>query len=370
MACVSPLHIKWKSNTVPMHLRNIIYRSGNDLMFDVPCGWCLNCRVDRRNWLEDAINYELKTKYKGIASFVTLTYDDIHIHDLTCYSIDNPSMLPVVELNESGSIKYTLKNKHAVDFIKRLRSYVSYHKPHGINPKFKVVYCSEYGGKYQRPHFHFLFLGCDDRFLYNVLQKTWKNGIIDSGPLDNGGIRYVLDYVEKQVHGSAAELMYDKQGLERPVLHYSKGLGKSLILDNLKDILDNDLTYCCGSFNKRRPIPSYYKRLLLQHSKNANKKQVDRLNYISTQISRPKPKSLKEYNALRHELSLAREKKLINKIRYNGSPVDDTYLYHNYRSSSFGQSYQVLVEQAQKLSSLYKNYNCSLQEIEGDKIPF
>lgn len=47
---------------------------------EVPCGWCLNCRVDKQNWITDACEYEWK-KYNYIGAFVTFTYDDIHLYD-------------------------------------------------------------------------------------------------------------------------------------------------------------------------------------------------------------------------------------------------------------------------------------------------
>ena len=54
MACCQPFFIK-----NPNFLRNgDIHKYQKYLQ--VPCGWCLNCRVDRQNWLSDAMTYEQK----------------------------------------------------------------------------------------------------------------------------------------------------------------------------------------------------------------------------------------------------------------------------------------------------------------------
>lgn len=321
---------------IPMELRFRLTRSDTNYpiyYIEVPCGCCLNCKVDRRNWLEDAINYELKKNYNS-CSFTCLTYDDYRINDYIIYDeqIDG-TKVPLV--NKAGKFAYTLNKKDFVDCIKRLRSYIAYHnleEKYGkdvCDSKFKVVYCTEYGGRYERPHAHFLFLGISPKVLDIILPKVWKNGIIDNGELENGGIRYVLDYCEKQVRGKKARYeAYEKYGMEAPSLIYSKGLGKGLILDNLSFIKTHNLEYPCGAAGKTRPIPYYYKQKIFQKSFTFNK-SLKHINYLRSQLCMDKIKSIKEFNNFRHELALKREKHLIEGLRRKGNPAEDYMLFEN-----------------------------------------
>lgn len=67
-----------------------------------------------------------------------------------------------------------------------------------------------------------IFIGCPiDRHL---IYDTWSHGNIDVGNIDNGAIRYVLDYINKNpiFPDSKYELYGD---FEPPFYHFSKGLG-------------------------------------------------------------------------------------------------------------------------------------------------
>lgn len=54
MACAQPFSIP-----NPHYLEYGFYKSYLKYI-EVPCGWCLNCRVDKQNWLTDACYYEQK----------------------------------------------------------------------------------------------------------------------------------------------------------------------------------------------------------------------------------------------------------------------------------------------------------------------
>lgn len=324
---------RYSNGYIPFYIRNQLVRVGSRYYIKCPCGVCINCKVDRRNWLEDAINYELKKNYKT-ASFVCLTYDNYHIQHLLLKQEDISGNTILFQSNEN-SVQYTLRKKDYIDAIKRLRSYIAYNnceKKYGkdiCDRKFKVIYCTEYGGQYNRPHAHFIFMGLSPEVLEILLPKVWKNGIIDIGTLRPGGIRYVLDYCEKQVRGKKARYnTYEKYGLEAPSLIYSKGLGKGLILDNLAFIKSHNLEYPCGASGKTRPIPSYYRQKIFQ-VKNTFKKQLDNVNYQRSQRKMEKIKSLNEFNQFRHDLAMQRAKTLINRSRIKGSPQEDYYLFDN-----------------------------------------
>ena len=63
MACCNPWFKKFK------------YSNGYDRLFQIPCGYCLNCRKDKQQYLIDRAEYEYKKRL--CASFVTFT-NQIH----------------------------------------------------------------------------------------------------------------------------------------------------------------------------------------------------------------------------------------------------------------------------------------------------
>lgn len=78
------------------------------------------------------------------------------------------------------------------------------------------------GDDTHRPHYHLIFIGCpqDRKLIYD----TWQYGNIDVGNIDNGAIRYVLDYINKDPIFSDSK--YELYGdFEPPFYHFSKGLG-------------------------------------------------------------------------------------------------------------------------------------------------
>ena len=76
MSCIHPITITNKYITR-------LFKAGkfqtNSLT--VPCGKCLNCRIQKESTLTFLANKELRYMYRNNqgSSFVTLTYDDNHI---------------------------------------------------------------------------------------------------------------------------------------------------------------------------------------------------------------------------------------------------------------------------------------------------
>lgn len=224
----------------------------------VPCGWCLNCRKDRQNYFIDRAEYEYKTRLTG--AFVTFTYDQLHLLD-ECLVKDGFGH-PIVE--KDGRYRATLRFDHLEHFIDSIRKYVLRHTEiQGVlcQPDFSYMYVGEYGDVFGRPHYHVLFFGLDFAFCEKIIFSRWTRGFIDVLPILEGGIKYVTKYMDKQSHGALAKEQFDFKGLARPKLRCSRGFGKGLLLDNLKDIVEHDYTYACGK-GLRRPISQYWKMLL------------------------------------------------------------------------------------------------------------
>lgn len=220
----------------------------------VGCGSCPACQELKRNSLSNRLALEEhRAKY---CSFVTLTYDEVHlpIVDTSClfsasdnevvnlqqnYDFNEDFSTPVVvnteELRNSvllynkhrafykanfsvnRNVTYednqvaVLVNRHLQLFIKRFRKYVS----KKYNEKIRYYAVGEYGVQSLRPHWHILFFYSSSqlaRDFENVLQlgtksrpiqtplflrSLWKFGYIDSKQTDGKAYFYVSSYVNK-----------------------------------------------------------------------------------------------------------------------------------------------------------------------------
>lgn len=193
----------------------------------VPCGWCLQCRIDKRNEWEMRINFDLS---KSRGCFITLTYDDFHL----------PS--------DEGLHKEDFQL-----FMKRFRK--------KLDKKIKYYAVGEYGSQgslitgLHRPHYHAIIIGLSALEASVPVSSAWNLGLTKILPADRGCVRYVLKYMDKQIHGlEAIKLEYgDKQP---PFALMSQGIGKQWLKDN-QSILDD---FGGVPYNgKIRPIPRYYK---------------------------------------------------------------------------------------------------------------
>lgn len=299
-----------------------IYRSprGSVMEFvpyNVPCGWCVNCIQDKINYISDRAKYELCTRLTG--SFVTFTYDDVHL--LTnCLPKGYDSVdLPKIIENKQFSLNY----KDLTNFIENIRKYIKNHSEIQnvlCQPDFSYVYCGEYGDCFGRPHVHILFFGLDFAYCKKLIFEQWKNGLIDVLPILDGAIGYVCKYMSKQVKGSLAYDMYDSIGLARPKLRMSQNFGKGLLLDNAKDIKEHNLTYSVGR-GLRRPISSYWRKLLVGEHIKADKHIVDSQTHSKMSEYHLKDFSKKGLESFRRQRAIIREQNIKNKLRSHGVPV-------------------------------------------------
>lgn len=156
MKCLSPITIR---NPCESSLERFI---------QVPCGRCAACLSSKRNEWSYRLEYELKSSIS--AFFVTLTYDDIHLH------YDDYSR-PVV------------CKRDVQLFLKRLRKACD---------GFRIRYylCAEYGPTTFRPHYHAIIFGLPPN--REVAEKTileaWKQGFVKVGTVTESSIAYVTKY--------------------------------------------------------------------------------------------------------------------------------------------------------------------------------
>lgn len=318
MACSRP----WKMYRPHVYNPHSFW-SMNDCV-EIPCGYCLNCRVDKRNQWSDRAKWEYKTRLT--ASFVTLTYDNRHIVETLYHS------------PYDDSLQSQLDYSHVRKFIQRLRKFVKYHEElHGVlcQPDFTYLYVGEYGEQgalFDRCHFHILFFGLDFAFMKKFYESEWKKGYIDSLPLLDGGINYVLKYMDKEVYGDVAEQKYGVHLLNKPKRGSSIGFGSSLYYDNKADILEHGLAYKISP-TKRRPVPAYYKRCLLNGDVLSpfNRDEVWLANKIADDntvrdmrdLYNLRDFSVKAKSAYKKRMAALRERKLHTIMIRDGVPAFD-----------------------------------------------
>ena len=215
-----------------------------------PCGGCIGCRMDEQRLWTERTKSEMK---KGRNAFLTLTYDEEHLH----YKDGGLQ----ASLDKEGIKKWLDNAKHQVKELERKKLL-----PEGCRGKFAYYLIGEYGGTFQRPHYHAIMLGLDWHDCQGIFRKLWKNGMIKSLPLEAGSIRYVLDYSMKNINGKLAEEMYDRRGVERPFRLTSKGYGKDYIASKAEEI---NRTGYIMSGNRKIIIPSYYKNMYLRYDEES-----------------------------------------------------------------------------------------------------
>lgn len=292
------------------------------LGYQIPCGYCLNCRVDKRNMWSDRCMYELCTKLS--ASFVTLTYDDVHLYEKMVVDPSSPddAYLPTLDYSDVRKYINRLRMK-----IKRLPK-----EQHNVlcNPDFSYIYVGEYGENgsvFDRPHFHILFFGLDFALCRKLFVDEWYGGIVDVLPVLDGAINYVLKYLDKQLFGVLAQQKYDFHGIARPKRCASVSFGSGLYKSKVHEAVKNNWTYQVG--HVRRPFPKYYrdkfvgtdiKRLSIHYDSTLNNQ---RYRFDMRHIYNLRDTSGKALQAFKLRQSQLRERKLRQFILNDGVGVLD-----------------------------------------------
>lgn len=294
--------------------------------YKIPCRQCILCRIDKRKMWQERCYYEFKKLKSG--AFVTFTYNDEYLF---------------TECLRTGNDKKTrasLNYEHVSKFIENLRNYIKNHKEKQnilMQPNFKYLGVGEYGTKgeiFDRPHYHILFFGLDFKYCKKLFEEKWKMGFIDSLPILNGGINYVLKYMDKQIIGKNAIMEnYKKYRLEPPKQFQSKGLGAELYYNNYEQAQKNNGIIYNGF--KTIIIPQYYKNKLeiSSHEKANNHQKLEYLKNYNIKLENPnKIFNQKQYDKsklkINNEMEKINRKKLENlyhKAINNGEAVFNEY---------------------------------------------
>jgi len=240
MPCYSPLRA-WRTAS-----GSIVFVERGDIVqtLDLPCGQCIGCRLERsRRW---AMRCMHEAQLHEENSFVTLTYDDVH--------------LPV-----DGSLNY----RHFQLFMKSLRRTVG---------KVRFFMCGEYGELNRRPHYHAILFGYNfpDREVWKqtgsgsviyrskILESLWTRGHSSVGDVTFQSAAYVARYVVKKRTGHRADEHYrvvDEYGevhdIEPEFCHMSlkPGIGYEWLQKFKSDVYPHDYVVVNG---QKCSVPRYY----------------------------------------------------------------------------------------------------------------
>ena len=188
MPCYHPMPaVRMGDGSVKFVSRN---KAGVEGTLELPCGQCIGCRLERsRQWAMRCLHEASLYDYN---SFITLTYDDVH-------------------LPAGGSLSYPDFQR----FMKRLRK--------RVGSKVRFYAGGEYGEQGTiRPHFHACLFGYDfpDKIFYKksssgesiytskLLESLWPYGLSSIGDVTFQSAAYIARYCVAKRTGDAAKEWY------------------------------------------------------------------------------------------------------------------------------------------------------------------
>ena len=188
-----------------------------------PCKMCIECRNIRREDFKQRLQFEIMN-YNYVASFVSLTYRD---SDLPVLLPEGSAIVGNYFGNCPPAYGSTLYPPDISQFCDKMQKRLK--RKYGRSGKYIAV--GEYGDDGHRPHFHIIYVGLPSASRKEV-RECWSHGNVDVRNVNKGAIRYVLDYIDKQVFGAYA--LYKEYGdFYPPFAHFSKGLGFDYIDKNI-----------------------------------------------------------------------------------------------------------------------------------------
>lgn len=241
MPCYSPL-TAYHGPLNNSGKRSIVFGIGQSrtgLPFQLPCGRCIGCRLERsRQW---AVRLVHEGALHAEKCFLTLTYDPAHLPP--------DGSLDVAEFQR---------------FMKRLRKRVA-------PSKLRFFHCGEYGEQLGRPHYHCILYGFSfpDRVLFRrgsepslnlyssaLLSELWPLGFSTVGQVTFESAAYVARYVVKKWFGPGAADHYAGRRPEYVTMSRRPGIGAGWIEKFESDVFPADEVVLRG---KKMAPPKYYR---------------------------------------------------------------------------------------------------------------
>lgn len=264
--------------------------------FEVPCGKCVGCKLDRgRAW---SIRITHEAQLYDTNWFATLTYRE-----------------------EDVPVSRSLEYSHFQRFMKRLRKKVrgEVEVPEGGRP-LRFFCAGEYGGDTGRPHFHAILFNCrvgDERPWDNgqywsaELEELWSHGHVVLDKVTAASAAYVAGYTQKKVYGIRGKAFYEvvnvRTGeitMRRPefaTMSLRPGIGAWWYARYGADLFPEDHAVCDG---KRYKVPRYYWEKFQDHAEPAIVEEIAEARFLRA-LER-KADSTPERRAVREEVAEAR----------------------------------------------------------------
>lgn len=244
---------------------------GRNISF--PCGRCAFCIQDKIKLWSLRCGYETISPYGN--SFLTLSYDDNHVHvaspfknnfhNFTGSEFANTFVHKNLEFQDFS--RFTLCRSDVDRFLDNLRKKLDKYKFDSHFSRstrdFKYFLCGEYGDRFGRPHqFHLALFGLDFQEMEALYYSAWNNrGMIKSLPILNGCVRYICKYFSKQNNPDVKSIFIENY-LEPPFVTSSKSLGSSLFYDHAQEIRDNAGFFYWGK--NFLHCPTYWQKKVMQ----------------------------------------------------------------------------------------------------------
>ena len=230
----------------------------------VPCGKCLQCRVNyAQTW---ATRISVESQYHKHSYFLTLTYkeEEVPVVNMITGELYRQVKDPVDYVNGKMYERMTLLKKDMQDYIKRLRKQANQKGYMDEGEKsIRLFYCGEYGPKTFRPHYHGIFMGFQIPDLKMIpgsgrhgnvyfrsewMESVWKHGAVIIGDASFQSAQYVARYaIKKQIDagkvvsentGETLKELYQKAGIQEEFISMSKkpGLGSQYYQDHKEEL--------------------------------------------------------------------------------------------------------------------------------------
>lgn len=234
--------------------KSSIRGQGWGIRTQVPCGYCLGCRIRKRNdW---AIRCHHESKFHPVSTFITLTYDTEHL-----------------------PMHSSLHKPHLTAFLNGTR------QSNG-SARTRFFASGEYGTKTHRPHYHAILFGYWPTDFKQArtgkpyaegtsekLSKLWNKGFVTCGAVNYATAAYVAKYcLERPTENLADRTFYyqrqdpieDRQVDVEPEFNcQSPGLGKLWIQKYWTDVYPSDeLVLLSGQQATVFKPPLYYDKWL------------------------------------------------------------------------------------------------------------
>lgn len=262
MRCLSPRNVGYRSDGKTICWSKS-YCSPEYPSFQLPCGKCIECRLEyARNWAVRSVH---EAKMHENNAFITLTYENLSSEKLQ-YIDFQLFMKRVREKRHREFLdKFGEENWKLLDKNER--------KPFLDQNAISVFVSGEYGDKTKRPHWHailFNWTAPDLKYKYtsdsghdvstsNYLNDLWGKGLCEIGSVTFESASYVARYAAKKlVHGNDG---HDFEPISKKSSRYP--IGKRYLEKYWMDIFNHGFIVLPNG--SKTAIPRYYEKWLSKH---------------------------------------------------------------------------------------------------------